>query len=146
MFFQFFNCIGSIYLRFWSLHFLNSHLIPQTVAWTTFSTPFQANSYLVVFGFNPEKSENDLNFSKRLTMELFIYCFFIETTLQSLPVKKFYSSSKYFQGKNSSWIEQVSFQFSNVLAGLKQAKLMKQTHRCLKYYRTGPAFLWPVVY
>ena len=58
-------------------------------------------------------------------MELFIYCFFTQATVQSLPVKKCYSSAKYLQSKNSSWIKQFVFQFRKVLSGLKQAKLVK---------------------
>ena len=58
-------------------------------------------------------------------MELFIYCFFIQATVQSLPVRKCYSSAKYLQSKNSSWTKQFGFQFPNVLTGLKQAKLVK---------------------
>ena len=46
--------------------FLESiHFIPQTATWTPFSTPIPATSHLVVFGFNPEKSENNFNFSER---------------------------------------------------------------------------------
>ena len=46
--------------------FLKSvHLIPETTAWNPFSTPIPAISHLVVFGFNPKKSENtsQINFS-----------------------------------------------------------------------------------
>ena len=47
------DCIRSIYLRFWLLYFLNLYI----------------SYHLVVFGFNLEKSENNLNFSERWTME-----------------------------------------------------------------------------
>ena len=40
------------------------YLVPQTVASTPFSTPIPAISHLGVFGFNSEKSENNLNFSE----------------------------------------------------------------------------------
>ena len=40
------------------------YLVPQAVASTPFSTPIPAISHLVVFGFNSEKSENNLNFSE----------------------------------------------------------------------------------
>ena len=39
--------------------------ILQTAAWAPFSIPIPAALHLVVFGINPEKSENSLNFSER---------------------------------------------------------------------------------
>ena len=46
--------------------FLKSiHLIPQTAPWSFFSTPIPAILHLVVFDFNPEKSEIDRNFSEK---------------------------------------------------------------------------------
>ena len=49
--------------------FSKKDFIPQTATWTPFSTSIPATSHLVVFGFNPEKSENNFNFSERWTME-----------------------------------------------------------------------------
>ena len=40
-------------------------LMPQTVIWTFFSTSIPAISDLVVFGFNPNRSVKNLNFSER---------------------------------------------------------------------------------
>ena len=58
------NTVG---LRFFMIaSFLKSvHFILKTSSWTIFSTPIPAVPHLVVFGFNPEKSENDLNSLER---------------------------------------------------------------------------------
>ena len=41
------------------------HLMLQTATWKHFSQPMPAISHLVAFGFNPENSENNLNFLER---------------------------------------------------------------------------------